>query len=116
MEQINAKITITNQNEKQETKTKINITNDKIWYIENDVYRTLSIYNLKEDTLERDNEELYLKYKFIKDKYTKNLLEIKSLNKKTNIEIFTKNIYKTNNFVKITYIIDDCEFIYEIKY
>lgn len=116
MKNIKGTITITSSEEKNEMNVDINITNSTIWYIEKDVKRTIAIYNYKENTLERDNEELYLKYKFKENKKTNNnILEIKSMNKSTNIEIFTKKIYKTNNYLKVIYSIDDNEFIYEIK-
>lgn len=115
MEQYNATITIKNHEQEEKMKLKINISEDRIWYIENDINKTLTLFNLKDDTLERDNKEIYLKYSFKENNYTNNLLEIKSFNSNTNVEIYTKKIIKSDSLLRINYLIDDNEFIYEIK-
>lgn len=116
MQDINATITISSNTTKQKEEVKININNDSIWYFENDNNKTIAIFNLKELTLERDNNEIYLKYNFIEHKETNNnILQIKSLNTNTTISIYTKEIIKSYNCIKIVYIIEQDEFIYEIN-
>ena len=83
------------------------------YYIEKD--KTITSYDYQNDILKRENEEMQLEYQFKLNSNTTNSIFIKQLNKKFNIDIFTKEIVKTSTNLKIVYTIDNQEFTYEIR-
>lgn len=116
MKEAQGTVKITSNNKTEITKVKININDDSIWYFESDQLKTLALFNYKDNSLERDNKELYLKYYFEEGKETQNnTLQIKSLNQLTNIPIYTKEKIIKNNYIKIVYSIEQDEFIYELN-
>lgn len=85
-------------------------------YFERD--KTSVVLDLKNKTLIRNNNNIYLKYIFGLEKNTSNLLKVKGLNKELEIIIKTNKFNVTNNLIEIIYEIVDSkeQFIYKIEY
>lgn len=91
-------------------------TKKYIYYVEQDEKKTATIYHLQENTLERDNEEIYLKLQFKEKEKTTGILELKDLGRKTELEIYTSKIKKRKTTTEITYISNEEEYTYKIEY
>ena len=99
--------------------SKVNINDFKkdsyLYYIDDDLEKTVNIYDYKNNILKRDNEKIYLELKFDMKKKTIGTLEIKDLNKKIELDIETKKLIKNDKLIEIRYILNDEEFIYKIE-
>ena len=90
--------------------TESTITNDIIKYQEeNGTNTTLDLNN---NTLVRENNDIYMKYDFNKKTGT---LEVKELNKVLDLKINNVHIYRDEKVTEIKYNIDEEEFIYRVE-
>ena len=86
---------------------------NKITYKEPD--NTTTTYDYNENILIRNNDNLTMNYKFIKDEETTGNIYIKDLNKSMDILIKTKNLVQDKKNIEIEYIIEDNKFKYSIE-
>ena len=94
----------------EELVTESTITNDIIKYQEeNGTNTTLDLNN---NTLVRENNDIYMKYDFNKKTGT---LEVKELNKVLDLKINNVHIYRDEKVTEIKYNIDEEEFIYRVE-
>ena len=90
--------------------TESTITNDIIKYQEeNGTNTTLDLNN---NTLVRENNDIYMKYDFNKKTGT---LEVRELNKVLDLKINNVHIYRDEKVTEIKYNIDEEEFIYRVE-
>lgn len=94
----------------EELITEGTITNESIKYTEDN--GTNTILDLKNNTLVRENNDIYMKYDFNEKKGT---LEVKELNKVLDLKIDTVHIYRDEKVIEIKYNIDKEEFIYRLE-
>lgn len=73
--------------------------------------------NIKDNILVRENNKIYMQYKFIKNKVTKNQLRLKEIDQELIIDLKTINLKKENNNFEVKYKLLDSNdiFIYKIR-
>lgn len=76
---------------------------------------TLVKFNYKDNILIRENDSLFMQYKFVNKKTSKNKIFIKDLKQYLDITLFTKSILVKDNIINITYVIEDNLFNYKIE-
>lgn len=76
---------------------------------------TLVKFNYKDNILIRENDSIFMQYKFVNKKTSKNKIFIKDLKQYLDITLFTKNILVKDNIINITYVIEDNLFNYKIE-
>lgn len=76
---------------------------------------TLVKFNYKDNVLIRENDSLFMQYKFVNKKTSKNKIFIKDLKQYLDITLFTKSILVKDNIINITYVIEDNLFNYKIE-
>ena len=104
---------IRNKEEKLSSNT-IGILQDNILkYIEKD--NTSVHYHYNENILERENDDIKLKYTFKVKEKTIGIIHIKDLKKDLEVDIITKSINKTNNSIEIHYQIEDNDYYYKLE-
>ena len=104
---------IRNKEEKVSSNT-IGILQDNIVkYKEKD--NTIVHYHYDENILERENDDIKLKYRFKVKEKTIGIIHIKDLKKDLKVEIITKSINKTNNSIEIHYQIEDNDYYYKLE-
>ena len=104
---------IRNKEEKVSSKT-IGILQDNILkYKEKD--NTIVHYHYNENILERENDDIKLKYTFKVKEKTIGIIHIKDLKKDLEVDIITKSINKTNNLIEIHYQIEDNDYYYKLE-
>ena len=104
---------IRNKEEKVSSNT-IGILQDNIVkYKEKD--NTIVHYHYDENILERENDDIKLKYRFKVKEKTIGIIHIKDLKKDLKVEIITKSINKTNNLIEIHYQIEDNDYYYKLE-
>lgn len=110
MPKLNIKITVINDEEKQSFITNAIIQDEVLKYKERD--NTTVIYDYKNNSLFRENNELRMEYSFNSGKG--NIL-IKELNKELNVDIKIKKLERKNNDIEIEYIMENTNFLYKIE-
>lgn len=76
---------------------------------------TLVKFNYKDNILIRENDSIFMQYKFVNKKTSKNKIFIKDLKQYLDITLFTKSILVKDNIINITYVIEDNLFNYKIE-
>ena len=76
---------------------------------------TLVKFNYKDNILIRENDSLFMQYKFVNKNTSKNKIFIKDLKQYLDITLFTKSILVKDNIINITYVIEDNLFNYKIE-
>lgn len=76
---------------------------------------TLVKFNYKDNIIIRENDSLFMQYKFVNKKTSKNKIFIKDLKQYLDITLFTKSILVKDNIINITYVIEDNLFNYKIE-
>ena len=113
----NIEVYIKNNDKKKISNYKAIYLKDKqvLKYQEDD--KTNVTLNLKDNILIRENNEIYMKYIFIKNNITESNILIKDLDKNINIKIKTNKILKQDKIYELEYeIIESNEkFIYKVK-
>ena len=112
MSKINIKVTIENDDQKQQITTNAIIQDNILKYKEEN--NTIVKFNYLNNNLIRENNDIYMDYKFKKG-ISKNKLLLKKYNKELIIDINTTKIEKTENDIEIDYIIEKDEFKYKIE-
>lgn len=113
MSKINIKISILN-NETNNTLETLGIKDDnKIKYKEKD--GTLTIIDLDNYELIRDNNELRMNYIFKENEGTTGTITIKEYNKNIDVVIKTNKVELNNNNISIEYEIENNKFIYRLE-
>lgn len=113
MPKLKIKVHITTNEEKTSYETIAIYCDRKLKYREPN--STLVIFNMEENTLERENKDLKMIYNFDKNKETRGCIKIKELNKEINLSINTEelNINKINIFIDFK--VEENHFIYRIE-
>jgi len=109
MPKIKIKVNITNEEIADSYETNAIIQNNVIKYIEKD--KTKVNFNLKDETLCRENDTLQMNYNF-KKKY--GTIYIKELERKLELKIQVKSKIKNDTTYSIEYKVDKDNFKYEI--
>lgn len=118
MENFKAYVTISKNN--IENKDLVNVFYDfkkkYLYYVDNDNNKTVNILDLKTNTFKRDNDDIYLTIKFSLNKTTKNMMEVKSLNKNIQLNIKTLSLKKEKDKnIEIRYILENEEYLYKLE-
>lgn len=117
MKQIKIRASITSKETKRIDKVEATYEEKKyIYYIEKDKEKTVTIYNLQNDTLERDNKEMYLYLPFKTKEETLGTMIVKDINQEIKLEIYTKEILKNKKEIKIRYTLNDEQYTYRLEY
>ncbi len=117
MKQIKIRASITSKETKRIDKVEATYEEKKyIYYIEKGKEKTVTIYNLQNDTLERDNEEMYLYLPFKTKEETLGTMIVKDINQEIKLEIYTKEILKNKKEIKIRYTLNDEQYTYKLEY
>lgn len=75
---------------------------------------TLVTYDYTKNILTRNNQDILMKYQFIKNKVTTGTILIKDFNKYVDLDIYTDKIIIDNQNIEIQYKTED-NFIYKIE-
>lgn len=110
MPKLNIKVTVINDEDRQSFITNAIIQDEVLKYKERD--NTTVIYDYKNNSLFRENNELRMEYSFNNEKGN---IFIKELNKELNIDIKTKKIERKNNDIEIEYVMEKTNFLYKIE-
>lgn len=113
MSKLNVKVTIDNQNAKEEFMTPAIIQDNIIKYQEKD--KTLVKFDYNNNLLTRENQDLRMNYCFFKGRKSIGKIYVKELNKEVEVEITTTKLTKENNNVEIGFLIEDNTFFYRIE-
>lgn len=117
MKQIKIRASITSKETKRIDKVEATYEEKKyIYYIEKDKEKTVTIYNLQNDTLERDNKEMYLYLPFKTKEKTQGTMIVKDINQEIKLEIYTKEMLKNKKEIKIRYTLNDEQYTYKLEY
>ena len=113
---INIKVYIENNDEKIVFDCNAIYLKDKniIKYQEKD--KTNVTLNIKDNILIRENKEIYMQYKFIKNKSSKNKVLIKELNKEIEVVINTLELINREDCYEVKYeLVDNHDtFVYKV--
>ena len=88
--------------------------NQYLSYVETD--KTMVEFNYLDYVLKKDNEEIYLEYKFIENELTKGIVESREVKQKVLVDINTKSIEKYEKKIVIEYNLELEEYRLEIKW
>jgi len=88
------------------------IEDDSIKYM---VEGTTTIYNLKTNTLTRENRSLKIIMPFIKNEETESLITAKEINKTISMKLKTKELIQEDNNVRVEYESEGITFKYSIE-
>ena len=113
MSKINIKIRIQNEEGNIDYNTQAILQEEVIKYKEPD--GTMTIFDLNRNTLERDNKDFRMHYRFILNEKTNGSLEVKELGKIMDLQIKTNKLERKNNNIMITYEVEDNSFLYCIE-
>ena len=89
------------------------VDNNRITYYEKN--KTKVIYNYKDNTLTRDNDDINMIYTFNKNKPTTGKILVKELNRELHVKIKTKELKKQDYNLEIKFKVEDQNFIYKIE-
>lgn len=109
MPKIKIKAEIINNGDITSYETQAIIQDDILKYTEDK--HTKVIYNLSDNTLLRENDQIKMFYSF---KNNKGLIEIKEIGHIVDIDIKVHEIKRDKNNIKVHYEIDEDEFIYKV--
>lgn len=114
MAKINIKVSILQDNNKNVFTTigHYQEQNKILTYKEKD--NTLVTYDYAKNILTRNNQNLLMKYQFIKNKGTIGTILIKALNRYLDIDIYTEKIIIDDKNIEVQYKTED-NFIYKIE-
>lgn len=100
---VRIKVNIKNEEQNIENYYKAIYIVDKkiIKYQEKD--KTNVTLNINDNILVRENNKIYMQYRFIKNKITKNQLRLKDSNQEIIIDLKTLNLKKENNNFEVKY-------------
>lgn len=117
MKKVNLNVKLISNESKMDEKLIGNIIQEskEITYQDKDELETRVKFNYEKNLLIRENDNLLLEYKFIKNKLTKGLITIKDLNQTIEIEIKTLNIKNEKNYIEIEYILENEKYLYIIS-
>jgi len=117
LKKVNLNVKLISNESKMDEKLIGNIIQEskEITYQDKDELETRVKFNYEKNLLIRENDNLLLEYKFIKNKLTKGLITIKDLNQTIEIEIKTLNIKNEKNDIEIEYIFDNEKYLYIIS-
>jgi hypothetical protein len=104
---------IRNKEEKVSSNTIGLLQENILKYKEKD--NTIVHFHYNENILERENDDIKLKYRFKVKEKTIGIIHIKDLKKELKVEIITKSINKTNNNIEIHYQIEDNNYCYKLE-
>jgi hypothetical protein len=94
--------------------TTVGILQDNILkYKEKD--HTIVHFYYDKNILERENNNLKLRYIFKENEITKGIIHIKEYNKDLEVDITTKSIKQKNDSLEIDYIIENDEYHYQLE-
>ncbi len=113
MPKINIQATIKNVSDNSIVKTSAIIQDDTIKYKEDD--KTIVKFNYRTNELNRENDELKMRYLFSNRKKTIGTIAIKELAKTLNIQISTKKIKRKDYNIEIEFQIEENDFLYKIE-
>lgn len=109
------KVLVTINNQQELVTANYNKEKEEFFYIEKDSNQTVTIYNEKENSLKRDNSQMYMELYFIEKKTTKNKLWIKEFNQSLELEIYTEKITTTKTKKGIEYYLNKERYQYQIE-
>ena len=112
MPKINIKTSLKNDIEEIKDEVVSKVDKDKITYYEKN--KTKVIYDYKENTLIRENDDINMVYTFNKDKETTGKILVKELNRELHVKIKTKELKKQDYNLEIKFKVEDQNFIYKI--
>jgi len=117
LKKVNLNVKLISNESKMDEKLIGNIIQEskEITYQDKDELETRVKFNYEKNLLIRENDNLLLEYKFIKNKLTKGLITIKDLNQTIEIEIKTLNIKNEKNYIEIEYILENEKYLYIIS-
>ena len=113
MPKINIQITVNNEEENHTYETTAILQDEVLKYIENN--NTTVLYNYKNNSLVRKNEELRMDYLFDVNRKTEGTIEIKEIGKSIVLPIKTKKLERKNNNIEVEFEIDQKNFLYKIE-
>ena len=114
MENLECMISIESLDSKESYKAEVHNDPDKncLFYKEED--KTITTFDYENNVLTRENEKMKLVYKFILNEKTITNILIKDIDKEVSMEVLTKKIEKTKDYIEIVYEIEDTIFTYKI--
>ena len=117
LENYNVLITINSTSNNNSFKTTLTHLKEKkqLYYVDKDKEKTVNLFDYDNNILTRDNENIYLKLKFKKNKITQNKLLIKEMNSTTYISIKTNDIIISENLILLDYNLNNEHYIYKIE-
>ncbi len=115
MENYECTISIESIDSKDNYKVEVHDDKEKetLFYKEED--KTITSFDYKNNILTRDNEKMKLTYYFLLNYKTKNKIFIKDLNNEVEVEVITRKLEKTDNYIEVVYEIDNNKFTYRIE-
>jgi len=115
MSKVNIKTRLVNPEGTNENKTKGIISNNKLSYNENDFKVSLDIF-ADYITMTTKSDEHILELLFKEGTETKGKYTLLSNNVEVSVNIFTKLLQISDNYIKIKYVFNEEERLYEIEY
>ena len=115
MPKIKVEISLETSNIKENYQTNAYLKENIITYYEKNHNKTKTTYNYKDNLLIRNNEEIFLKYKFNLKEPTIGSLKVNKLNKVIDIPIKTKLLQTKNENVNIIFEIPENTIKYKIE-
>ena len=113
MSKIKIKIKIHNNLEDNTIESMAIIQENMLKYRETD--GTIATYNFQKNNLVRENKEFRMSYHFSTKEETEGIWEWKEYSKKIIMKIQTKTIKRKKNDIKIHFMIEKNDFIYQIE-
>lgn len=116
MPKIDAKVTIaTSSNKQLDYTVKALIQRQRLIYHEPDENKTKVIYDYENNTLTRENKDIYMAYEFNPYKSTIGTLEVKSLNKFLNLNIKTNKLLINSNNIELNFLVEEEQINYKLE-
>ena len=117
MPKISIKVRLKSEEEdlKYELVGNLNKEKEILTYFEPTDEKTKVEYFYKESKLIRSNKALDMTYIFNLNKETEGIIYVKDLNKKLSVKIKTKELVVKENNVRLKFLVENQEFIYNIE-
>ena len=115
MPRLNIKITLTTPEETIENIYNAIFQPDQNIIIYKEKDDTKTKFNLKSLKLRRENKELIMEYLFKQEQLTIGIVEIKSLQKRVELNLKTKKILQSKDKVEIFYQIEEEQYKYKLE-
>lgn len=114
MENYECTVSIESVDSKDSYKVEVHddIEKETLFYKEED--KTITSFDYKNNILTRDNEKMKLTYYFLLNYKTKNKIFIKDLDKELEVEVITRKLEKSENYIEVVYEIENNKFTYRI--